>query len=615
MAPLTPVPLMPVIAGVSARPGELSPPPRLRIALFASSRMQPGAIVDALADMAASDFAEIVLIAVSQRPAPVLPWYWRICRACDQFVFSRESASSVLTDLLPRLPSVRTLTLPEYLAGPVVVNIWQAEIAALRLDAILALGDFEHQMLKGLARFGVWHFGFGAQPERLAGLEGFREVADGQSITPSRLTALLANGRETLLYESRSRTTPFSMMRNRDKLLRRTARFPGRVLKELHRTGTAGVEAPARSLLQQPAQAPSADLEVMRSLARIGERMMGRSLEKLLCVDQWFLAYRFSKGDDEAPMQGKFTCLMPPKDRFWADPFPLQRDGRHFIFFEELIFAENKAHIAVVEVGRNGVCSKPQRVLERPYHLSYPCLIEAEGQLLMVPETGQNGTVELYRCLHFPDRWVLEKVLLRVPHCVDATLHQADGKWWMFVNVGTDDADVHDELHLYYADSLDSEWQAHRLNPIKSDVRSARPAGHLYARNGQCYRPAQMGAPIYGSGISINRVLKLSPDEYLEQEVERFVAPNADGILGVHTFNRAGSLSVIDGFARRRRWGQKPIEFFEPARMGPDSGPDSRPDSRPDSGPDSESDFGADAGSAPGADPAPNLAQGVARNG
>ena len=567
MAPVTSV-----IPAQSAceRSGELYLPPRLRVAVFASSQMQPLAIVEAFAEIAVSDFAEIVLIAVSKQPEPVIAWRWRLYRAIDEWVFPGKS-SSARRDLLSSLQTIRTLEIPEHISGPVVVNIWQAEIAALHLDVALVLGDFAHNALRGLAKFGVWRFEFGTRPDQSAGFEGFREVATREPLTISRLTAVLANNAEKVLYESRSRTSPFSVTRNHDKLLRRAALFPGRVLKRLHRTGSTAFELRVPVLHPQHEHAPAIDLDVTRSLATIGQRIIERGLEKLWFVDQWFLAYRFTNDDEKAPMLGKFTCLMPPKDRFWADPFPLEHDGRHFIFFEELVFAEGKAHIAVVEVGRNGACSQPQRVLERPYHLSYPFLIEADGQLFMVPETAQNGTVELYRCLHFPDRWILEKVLLQVPHCVDATLHFSEKKWWMFVNIGCDDADVHDELHLYYAESLLGEWHAHRLNPIKSDVRSARPAGRLYARNGQCYRPAQIGTPLYGSGISINEVLTLSPDDYREQEVARFVAPSTDSIFGVHTINRGGSLSVVDGFTRRKRWGNTHIEFFEPACLKPDA--------------------------------------------
>jgi hypothetical protein len=209
----------------------------------------------------------------------------------------------------------------------------------------------------------------------------------------------------------------------------------------------------------------------------------------------------------------------------------------------------------MLELARDGACSAPVRVLEREYHLSYPFLIEQDGELFMVPETHQNRTVELYRCIGFPDRWRLERVLLRGASCADATLHRENGNWWMFVTIGVDGAEAHDELYLFCADRLEGEWKPHPGNPVKSDARCARPAGKLYQRDGILYRPAQIGAPLYGSGVSINRVLQLSPHAYLEQEVERVLPRRSEGQLGIHTLNRAGDLSVIDGFMRRRRLG------------------------------------------------------------
>jgi hypothetical protein len=107
-----------------------------------------------------------------------------------------------------------------------------------------------------------------------------------------------------------------------------------------------------------------------------------------------------------------------------------------------------------------------------------------------------------------------------------------------------------DELHLYHARELLGEWQPHRRNPVKSDARSTRPAGRTYWRNGALHRPAQICAPRFGAGLAIQRVLRLTPEDYAERQVAR-VLPQA-GILGLHTVNRAGPLTVIDAFARRR---------------------------------------------------------------
>ncbi len=156
--------------------------------------------------------------------------------------------------------------------------------------------------------------------------------------------------------------------------------------------------------------------------------------------------------------------------------------------------------------------------------------------------------------MEFPRRWKLEKVLLRDVWCADATLHRAPDGWWMFATLGAEGGEVNDELHLFHADRLLGEWRPHRRNPVKSDVRGARPAGRLFEAGGALYRPAQICAPLYGSGIALHRVRRLGEGEYAEEE-ERRIVPRDTAVLGMHTLNRAGTLSVTDAFVRRPRFG------------------------------------------------------------
>jgi len=209
--------------------------------------------------------------------------------------------------------------------------------------------------------------------------------------------------------------------------------------------------------------------------------------------------------------------------------------------------------IEQIEIDAGGRASEPVRVLERDYHLSYPFLLEHDGALYMVPETAANGTVELYRCTDFPRRWRLEKVLLDGVRLVDPTLHRGPDRWWLFANAAPGESRVFDdELHLFHAPSLFGDWQPHRRNPVRSDARCARPAGSLFWRNGALHRPAQVCVPRYGAGLAVHRVLRLTPHEYAERQVER-VLPAGAGLLGLHTLNRAGHLTVVDAFTRRRR--------------------------------------------------------------
>jgi hypothetical protein len=156
-------------------------------------------------------------------------------------------------------------------------------------------------------------------------------------------------------------------------------------------------------------------------------RVAAKVWRKLFFREQWFLQIELPAGAGLTPDLQRCVPLYPPMDRFWADPFVWSTPDAHYIFVEELLFAEGKGHIAVLELSREGALRNARTVLARPYHLSYPLVFEWAGVLYMLPESGQNKTVELYRCVEFPDHWVHDRVLLSGVHAADATLVEHAG--------------------------------------------------------------------------------------------------------------------------------------------------------------------------------------------
>jgi hypothetical protein len=527
---------------------------RLRLGVFTDTLAQPRWAVAGLRKIVESGIAEVVVIVETGRAREAPPFLWRAYCALDHRLFGARPDPMETSDLAAEVPHGRLLNPPQAAAGPASASAWLAELRAMNLDVALALGAFEGDCLDGVARYGVWRYCFGAdasEPEMLAGI---REVAARAPVTASGLRARLPGAEDRLVYQSWSRTFPLSLARTRENLLPKTGEFVYRALEELRSSGAAWLQscAPIREAARGMPMSLPGTANLLWRMSLLGSRIARRALQKLLCVEQWFLAYRFGREGWRGDLR-QYSWMMPPKDRFWADPFPIARDGRYWVFFEELVFARGHAHISVVEVAPDGSRSQPVPVLERPYHLSYPFLIEQDGELYMVPETGRNRSIELYRCTRFPDQWVLEEVLMQDVFFTDATFHRTDDRWWMFVNGNINGAEGADELSLFHAGRLAGPWTPHRKNPVKSDVRGARPAGRLYRRGAELYRPAQIGVPLYGSGVSINRVLRLTPDTYAEEEVERVLPSHPRKLLGIHTLNRADDLCVVDGFTRRSR--------------------------------------------------------------
>jgi len=538
-----------VAAQPAAGPASNSAARRLRVGLLADGARQPRWVIDAFQRVAASEFAEIALLGLCQETSRGRGFsFQNLYSSMDRWAFGRDPSERA--DLAEGVPHKRLLVDP----GP-------AELATLDLDVLFVLGELDDQHLHGLARHGIWRFSFGPEHGDAEALAGWREVAEDAPVTASGIKVRLgAHLAERLAYQSWSRTYPLSVARNRDRILRKTAEFPWRALRELHRSGRGWLEH-CKPLRENRGQAPISDLSTLSS---VGRRIAGRGLEKALFLEQWFIAYRFdarvgpaSKYSEPravpASLDG-FRRILPPGDRYWADPFPLEKGGRYFVFFEEFPFATRKGHISMIELFRDGRHSAPVRVLERDHHLSYPFLVEHDGALLMIPESAQKGAIEAYRCVDFPTRWKPERVLLDGVRGVDPTFHRAADRWWMFANVAAPGSRMFDdELHLFHAEKLLGDWQPHARNPVKSDARCSRPAGGLYWQHGMLHRPAQICAPLYGSGLSINRVMRLTPQEYSERQVQRILPQPGSGLLGMHTLNRAGDLTVVDAFVRRPR--------------------------------------------------------------
>lgn len=524
---------------------------RLRVGLFCDTPFQPRWIGDSFVTIAGSEFAEVVVIGEGGEPGAAEPLLLRAYRKFDARRYGAKSDLSERIDLRPYFPDARRILSPgsaQHLAA------WRAQLEDLRLDVVFLLGRLDAERFDGLARHGVWRYCFGDEHHTDERIAGYHEVAEARPVTGSGLLVRWKAGEpDQLLIESWSRTLMHSVSQNRNNCLRKTSQFAYRALRDLSVHGAAWLASSATASPAADAPPTPSNAQLLRHSARIGLAILRRRVRDLCCVNQWYVGYRFDQdGPWKAPLN-EYFLLRPPRDRYWADPFPYEREGRHFIFLEEILLGQGHGYISMVEVDRDGRSSAPRPVLQRDYHLSYPNILEQDGELFMVPESGQNRTVEVYRCVAFPDRWELEKVLLRGIHASDPTFHYDGERWWMFAVVSVPGADPYDELHLYHSDRLLGEWTAHVRNPVKSDVRSARPAGRLFERNGVLYRPGQVCAPRYGAAVSINQVLRLTPDAYAEVEVDRIQPPRELGAIGLHTVNRSAGLSVYDALVPRWR--------------------------------------------------------------
>jgi hypothetical protein len=368
----------------------------------------------------------------------------------------------------------------------------------------------------------------------------------GRTDTASTALVALEDGFTRVIAQDSAPADPLSLGRTRNAAAWTGAHLVLRTLRSLHPNGgpVAGKEdVVARTNLPPPAVTVS-------HAARTAVRGVAAKSRTAWRRGEWFVAVRARSADGlvHAPMR----ALPNPAGRYLADPFPIEIDGRHFLFVEDYSHATRRAVISVSEAGPDGTWSPPRRVLEREHHLSYPFVFEHEGSIYMLPETGETSRVELYRAVAFPDEWRLDRVLLDGLTAVDATLHVEDGTLWLFTNIVEGHGD-RGELFLFSSRSLDGEWLPHPQNPIVTDPGTARPAGRLFMREGVVIRPGQDCSRGYGEAVVLNRVDKLSPSEYHETPVDRIEPDWMPGLEGTHTYTFDSQYECLDGYRQVRR--------------------------------------------------------------
>ncbi len=273
-------------------------------------------------------------------------------------------------------------------------------------------------------------------------------------------------------------------------------------------------------------------------------------------IYQWQILFSFDRNHIDKNDFKNFYKIVPPKDRFWADPFFIENDGRFFIFFEEMLFSEDKGKISCVEVFKDGTHSNPKLVISGDYHFSYPFILKINNKFLMIPETLENHTIQIYECNIFPYNWRLNKTIFKNISAVDPTVFFYQNKYWLFANLKSKKTgSTWDELNLFFTDNLfNDSWKSHPSNPIVNDIRFSRPAGNIFINKNKIFRPSQNCSKHYGHSITIREIIKLNEYEYEEITYNSFLPDWNKNVISIHTINKSDNFCVIDAKYKRSRF-------------------------------------------------------------
>jgi len=229
--------------------------------------------------------------------------------------------------------------------------------------------------------------------------------------------------------------------------------------------------------------------------------------------------------DIENPILTKFD-VTDVKASFVADPFIIKEQDSYYLFMEvKSKRARDIGEIAVAHGPGLDRLRYDRIVLREDFHLSFPHVFKWEGAFYMLPESGADRRLRLYRAKHFPYDWELDRVLLQGKKFADPALFRHDGLWWLFVS-----DEEQKSLEIYYSKALHGPYTPHAGNPFYSgDKRRYRNAGNILRYEGRLLRFAQDCSRYYGEKVDAYEITRLDPDHFEAQPVKTLLRPGGRG--------------------------------------------------------------------------------------
>lgn len=224
----------------------------------------------------------------------------------------------------------------------------------------------------------------------------------------------------------------------------------------------------------------------------------------------------------------RYGCINPRIIE--ADPFLFVHQDRLFVFYEQKDL-KTPGVLMMTSTADLQNWSKPYCVLKESYHLSFPWVFEHEGEIYMLPESGDSKSIRLYKATDESlTKFECYTTLLEEPKdrkvfmsYGDSCIHIKDGVYYLFTQLQYEDRI--NTLELYTSSSLTGPYKPHPISPIHHNQKLGRNAGSLLLKNGVLYRFSQDCTKFYGDNVHVTEIDELTMTSFREHVVKENILP------------------------------------------------------------------------------------------
>lgn len=408
-------------------------------------------------------------------------------------------------------------------------------IKAKGFDFILRFG---FGILKGeilnAAKYGVWSFHHADEQEYRGGPAGYWEIYNGskvQGVILQQLTERLDAGK--IILKRKYSVSSSSYTHNVTKLLWHSADMPAQALRMIH-AGTLDINRLEAVKTKAPVYHYPKNFSFLIFLLIVLKNKFWLKWMLLFKQENWIIGYR-SKNDKT------YKYISPNKDgEYFADPFFIIENDKPLIFAEHYSYQSKKGNIVLIEPGLNQVST----LIEKDTHLSYPFIFEENDITYIIPEESNSGSLNLYRWDKETKTAVFIQPILNIP-AIDASIIKYNNKYYIFTGIKGELPN--EKLFIYYSDKLTGPYLSHIGNPVKVSPKGSRMGGSFIVENEAVVRPSQYSVKYYGEKLVFQKITKLSPTEYDEEEYNELKPIKEYPFkCGLHTYNKKATFEVID---------------------------------------------------------------------
>ena len=429
-------------------------------------------------------------------------------------------------------------------------------IKSHNLDFILRFG---FNIIKGdilkVPKYGVWSYHHGNELKYRGGPAGFWEIykkSKTNGVVLQQLNDLIDAG--VIINRRSYQTVSHSYSEHLNKLLMHSTDMPLQVCKRIS-YGDDSLFQKEHSSTKAPMNRLPNNWQMINFLTVLFSNRISFHINRLFKQEQWDIGIvNLDKEDNSIPFNTKGIKWLGLRKggRYAADSFCFETKNTNYILFEDYDYKTSKGKIGLLKLGENLDSIDIKTILDKPFHLAYPFVFKHERNIYLIPETAENGTIELYKWNEANANFDFQQVLIHVAG-VDSSIVYYENCWWIFC--GIKDDLPNEKLHIFYADKLTGKYKAHGLNPVKTDPAGSRPAGQFVVNNDVLFRPAQQSVKWYGEKIRWFKINLLTPRSFSEEYVGE-LKPQSSWKYneGLHTFSQTSEIMTVDAKKRASGW-------------------------------------------------------------